>query len=199
MPPALVVFDLVGTTVEDQPHIAGAFQRSLSDGGIAVGPSEISGLRGGSKRAAVASLVPPGADHLERSGRVYERFCRHLIEAYAAAPPRIIPRVLSVFAQLRRRDIRIALNTGFERELAQMILERLDWPAGTFDAVVCGDDVACGRPSPELILKAMERTRVAEAERVANVGDTANDLLAAVPHTHLVRSIADVPSAVLRQ
>ncbi len=222
MVPALVVFDLVGTTAEDQPHIARALQRSLSEEGIAVGPADISRLRGGSKREAIASLVPPDAGHVTRSRRVYERFYRQLLEAYAADPPRTIPGVLPVFEDLRRRDIRIALNTGFERDLAHMILDRLDWPAGTCDAVVCGDDVACGRPSPDLIFKAMELTAVADTARVANVGDTANDLLAgsragvrwnigvltgahrrdtlaAAPHTHLVTSIADVPSAILRR
>jgi len=47
-----------------------------------------------------------------------------------------------------------------------------------FDAAVCGDDVAQGRPAPYLIFRAMESASARNVHRVANVGDTALDLLA---------------------
>jgi phosphonatase-like hydrolase len=219
MPPALVVFDLVGTTAEDQPQIAVAFQEALADEGIVIGPPEILAVRGTSKRQAISSLVPQGRGHSEQCDAVYARFRRYLLDAYQANAPQAIPGAVRVFEHLRRNEIRVALNTGFERELAQIILDTLNWPAGSYDAVVCGDDVPHGRPAPDLIFKAMQATNVDDVRRVANVGDTANDLLAgfhagvcwnigvlsgahdratlaAAPHTHLLASIADLPSAI---
>ena len=84
------------------------------------------------------------------------------------------------------------------------------------DAVICGDDVAEGRPAPHLILEAMRATGIADPHRVASVGDTVLDLeagwnagvrwnigvlsgahdraaLERAPHTHIVQSIADLP------
>lgn len=91
-------------------------------------------------------------------------------------------------------------------------------PAGVVvDAVVCADDVAAGRPAPYLVFHAMEATGVARTDRVLVAGDTAADLgcgnaagaayvvavltgradaahLGAHRHTHLLRSVADLPA-----
>jgi phosphoglycolate phosphatase-like HAD superfamily hydrolase len=85
------------------------------------------------------------------------------------------------------------------------------------DAVVCGDDVAQGRPAPFLIFRCMEATATICVHRVAVVGDTTLDLQAAdnagvqwqigvlsgahareqleqQPHSHLLGSVAELPS-----
>ena len=58
----------------------------------------------------------------------------------------------------------------------QLILSRVAWPAGLVDVVVCGDDVARGRPAPDMIFACMERAGVDDATRVAVVGDTRLDM-----------------------
>jgi 2-aminoethylphosphonate-pyruvate transaminase len=119
-----------------------------------------------------------------------------------------------VFAALRARGIRIALDTGFERRVADAILDRLGWSVGdTVDALVTSDEVPSGRPDPAMIFRAMERVGVRHAERVAKVGDTPADLkqgmaagcalvvgvtsgshsrdeLEAWPHTHLIDELS---------
>lgn len=118
---------------------------------------------------------------------------------------------------LRERGVRIAANTGFDRETTAMLLDALGWGGDFFDAVVCGDDVVLGRPAPDLIFRAMESAGACDVHRVANVGDTALDLLAGhdagvrwnvgvlsgahdrsqleeAPHTHLLPSVAELPS-----
>ena len=112
----------------------------------------------------------------------------------------------------------MALNTGFDRMIAYLILEAVGWQTAV-DAVVCGDDVALGRPAPDLIFKAMERSGVADAGRVMTVGDTVLDLragknagagwvigglsgaprreqLEVEPHDHLISSVAKLPVLV---
>jgi phosphonatase-like hydrolase len=86
----------------------------------------------------------------------------------------------------------------------------------TIDATVTSDEVAQGRPFPDMIFRAMELTGVTDVKRVAKVGDTPSDLgegmaagcgwvvgvtggshtreeLLAHPHTHLIPSIAQLP------
>ena len=47
---------------------------------------------------------------------------------------------------------------------------------GVADALVCGDDVAQGRPAPYMIFRAMERTGTIDVARVLNIGDTVLDI-----------------------
>jgi phosphoglycolate phosphatase-like HAD superfamily hydrolase len=64
--PELVVFDLAGTTVEDRGQVPDAFEAALAAHGLAVSHEQIGDVRGSSKRTAIASFVPAGADHSAR-------------------------------------------------------------------------------------------------------------------------------------
>jgi phosphonatase-like hydrolase len=111
----------------------------------------------------------------------------------------------------------VALNTGFDRDTARLLLDALGWTTGKVDAIVCGDEVPRGRPAPYMIFRCMEAAGATSVRRVANVGDTTLDLraghnagvalnigvlsgahgcelLAAEPHTHLLASVADLPA-----
>jgi phosphoglycolate phosphatase len=211
----LVVFDMAGTTVVDDGQVPEAFTRALADHGIVIGPGHIQGVRGAAKRQAILDLLPQGGDRELKAERALASFREHLARLYRGTV-REIPGAAGVFAWLRARGIRAALNTGFDRDTAKMLLEALGWANGTVDAVVCGEDVARGRPAPDMILRCMELTGVASADSVANVGDTVLDLqaghaararwnigvlsgaherklLAAQPHTHLLASVAELP------
>jgi len=215
--PELVVFDLAGTTVEDRGQVPEAFEAALAAHGLAVSPDDLAAVRGSSKREAIASLVPAGADHASRSAAVYDAFRRELGARYAATGVHAVAGAADAFRWLKERRVRIAFDTGFDRQITALLLDRLGWQTGIADAIVCGDDVARGRPAPDLILQAMQRTGTADAARVANVGDTTLDLqaghaarvrwnvgvlsgahtrarLESQPHTHLLDSVAALPS-----
>ena len=212
----LVVFDMAGTTIVDDGQVPEAFTAALAEHGIAVGPGDIRDVRGAAKRQAILDLLPAGKDRDRKAERVLSSFRGHLARLYRGTV-REVPGAAGVFRWLRGRGIRAALNTGFDRDTAKMLLETLGWNKGTVDAVVCGDDVARGRPAPDMILRCMELTGVASAASVASVGDTMLDLqagrnagvrynigvltgahgretLAAQPHTHLLESVADLPA-----
>ena len=212
---ALVCFDMAGTTVVDDGQVPEAFTRALAQHGIAVGEADIRNVRGAAKRQAILDLLPQGPDRAEEAERVLASFREHLARLYRGTV-REIAGASSTFRWLRARGIRVALNTGFDRETANMLLQALGWSEGAVDAIVCGDDVARGRPAPDMILRCMELTGVAAAGAVANVGDTVLDLqagdnakvawnigvlsgahprplMAAQPHTHLLGSVAELP------
>jgi phosphonatase-like hydrolase len=135
---------------------------------------------------------------------------------------REVPGAAAAFAELRRAGVKVALNTGFFRPIVDVLLDRLGWsiPA-VIDASVTSDEAPRGRPHPDMIWHLMARLGVADARRVAKVGDTPVDLeegtiagcglvigvttgaatakrLRECPHTHIVSSVADVPALVLR-
>ena len=209
----LVVFDLAGTTVEDHGEVPGAFSAALAEFGLEVTPEQVKQVRGSSKRQAVLSFIPPGPRQAQTAAEAYTAFRNHLVRRYAEGGVRAIPGAERVFQSLREKGVKVALNTGFEREITRLLLAALGWTQGTVDAVVCGDEVAHGRPAPDLILRAMELVSARDAGQVANVGDTVLDLqagyqagvrwnigvlsgahdrqtLESAPHTHLLASVA---------
>jgi phosphonatase-like hydrolase len=212
--PALVVFDLAGTTVEDAGQVPAAFAEALLEQGIRVTPDQVRAVRGSSKREALASFIPEGAQRPERLDAAYASFRARLAGKYAACA-RAVPGAAEAISVLRLRGVRVALSTGFDRDTTALLLDSLDWSRGFVDAVVCGDDVPAGRPAPYLIYRAMELTGTHAVRTVASVGDTTLDLeagfnaavgwnigvlsgahdrpaMAAAPHTHLVSSVADL-------
>ncbi|HMV83475.1 MAG TPA: phosphonatase-like hydrolase [Blastocatellia bacterium] len=212
----LVIFDLAGTTVQDGGQVPQAFTSALAAHGLVVTPEQLHQVRGASKRQAVLHFIPDGPERLARAEQVYATFRTQLAEAYQQSGVAPVAGAEQTFAWLRARDIRIALNTGFDREITALLLAALGWDQGVADAVVCGDDVSQGRPAPYLIFHALEATGVQSVHRTANVGDTSLDLqaghhagvgwnigvlsgahdratLSAAPHTHLLASVADLP------
>jgi phosphonatase-like hydrolase len=214
--PKLVVFDMAGTTVLDRGDVPAAFTAALAEEGIWVTAEQVKGVRGASKRQAVLELMPEGPDRAQRAERAYASFKRHLSRRFATGV-QAISGAAEAFRQLRQRDIKVALNTGFDREITELLLAALQWANGQVDAVVCGDEVPRGRPAPDLIFRCMQQTGTLSVHDVAVVGDTTLDLqagnnagvrwnigvltgahsreqLQAQPHTHLLGSVADVPS-----
>ena len=54
-------------------------------------------------------------------------------------------------------------NTGFNRSITQVILDRLGWSRSRLiDATICSDEVAAGRPHPDMIRALMARLGVAD-------------------------------------
>ncbi|MFM9881945.1 MAG: phosphonatase-like hydrolase [Burkholderiales bacterium] len=211
----LVVADMAGTTVKDSGDVAHAFAAALEGHGIEAPAAQINAVRGASKREAIATLIAPkyGSD-ITRSDAVYASFKDHLRTLFTrAAEP--IPGALATFDWLRGRGIKIALNTGFDRDIADLLIDALNWRR-VVDALICGDDVPQGRPAPYLIFRAMEATATIDVGHVLNIGDTVSDLkaarnagvavsvgvlsgahrrhqLEAEPHTTLIESIAELP------
>ena len=177
-PPRLVVFDLAGTTVDDDAQVAAAFSAVLRAQGVTLNADDLARVRGTSKREAISTLLVPGSDHEQRVARAYSAFRRQLLAAYAGTPVTPVAGSASLFQRLKGAGTRIALNTGFDRLITDAVLGHAGWSRDTFDAVVCGDDVSAGRPAPYLIFRAMELTRVTSVHDVMTVGDTVNDLWA---------------------
>jgi phosphonatase-like hydrolase len=220
--PALVVFDLGGTTIRDNGDVPAAFVEALAAAKLHVEAGEIDGWRGASKREVIRRLVTERRSDLSSEAQetlassVYGEFRTVLAARLRQAPDLSIPGVTGAFERLQAAGIRVALNSGFDRDILDLILSIVAWPSGLLDAIVCGDDVAEGRPAPHMIFRSMALTGVTDAHRVAVVGDTRLDLEAGLnagaryrigvlggahdratleraPHTHILPSAAAVP------
>lgn len=78
---------------------------------------------------------------------------------------------------MRQQNVKIVLNTGFYREVADIIFAKLGWQQGkTFDFSITSDEVPKGRPAPFMIENAMNYFNISQPNQVAKIGDTPSDL-----------------------
>jgi phosphonatase-like hydrolase len=217
----LIVFDLAGTVIEDAGQVPAAFTSALQKHEIEVTSDSLREVRGASKREVIQRFVErqsgvSRADVRSRTEEIYNSFRSTLAGIYEAEGVREIAGATETFAWLQRRGVRVALNTGFDRTITELLLNSMSWDKDLVNAVVCGDDVAQGRPAPYLIFRAMEKSGITSVHQVSNVGDTVLDLQAGQnagvlynigvlsgaharaqlerePHTHLLSSVAALP------
>lgn len=219
----LAVLDIAGTTVDDGQQVYKVLAETARAHGATPSDADIARWHGAAKHEALKALltessgVEPGPDQL---ATVVDDFRARLQSAYADHPPVPLPGVVEALGRLRRAGVKVVLNTGFDREIVTTLLAALGWHGdAVVDGVVCGSEVAQGRPAPYMIFRAMELTGVTARSRVLVAGDTPRDLqaglnagagyvvgvlsgagtvaeLGAEQHTHLLASVADIPALV---
>jgi phosphonatase-like hydrolase len=217
----LVVFDMAGTTVNDHESVNRCVRSALAAAGVLVTAAQVNAVMGLPKPVAIARLVEECELRAEMRGQIdaiHRDFVTRSVAFYKGDPSVYeVAGTTRVFQTLKSSGIRVALNTGFNRSIAQVILDRLGWSQnGLIDTTICSDEVPRGRPHPDMIQSLMARIGVGDARRVAKVGDTPADLLEGqnagcglvvgvtrgshsrrelepFPHTNLIETIADFP------
>jgi phosphonatase-like hydrolase len=221
-PIQLVVFDLAGTTIEDE---GGMVLQSLVETAQAYElpgtPEKLNALMGMNKREVfgmlTAQLYP--ANEARANSLADEALANFIGRMRAAYEAHLAPMsgAEETFAYLRERGIKIATDTGFDATIGSLIMERLNWPGRLIDLAVFSSDVSRGRPAPYMIYRAMEKLAVLDVRKVMKLGDSPADLeegtnagcgevigvlsgahtattLGAYRHTRLIQSVADLPA-----
>lgn len=183
--PALVVFDLAGTTVHDTGEVAHCLSSAITGWGYACDVSLANTRMGEKKPVAIAQLCELsyqlGQGELvtaERVRVIHEEFLRLMNHHYLSSEMvREVTGAAKLFSALRSRGAKVALDTGFSRDTVDILMRRLGWTIPeTIDAVVTSDEVQTGRPGPDLFLEAMRRCHIDDVTQCAHVGDTPSDI-----------------------
>lgn len=182
-PIQLIVFDIAGTTVEDKGEIANAFQSALKEVGYDVPVSKINPLMGYKKTEAIKRMLTgyePQKDKITEDyiNTIHDRFLKLMVHHYSTAleiTP--LPHTEEVFALLKEKQIKIGLDTGFSKEITDVIIDRLGWiKDGKADSVISSNEVKAGRPLPYMIEEMMNRFDITDPKKVIKVGDTEVDV-----------------------
>lgn len=181
---ALVVFDMAGTTVADKGNVNKAFRDAFAAEGIAVSESDVNKLMGYRKIEAIDMVVNQFAPYLGNKKqdtviRIHEKFNRDMIFFYENDMKlKPLPYAGELFEWLQDQGIKVALNTGFTRQITDTILKRLGWDTNSFiNTVICSDEVSEGRPHAYMIQSIMRQLEIADVTTVAKVGDTEVDIM----------------------
>lgn len=177
----LVVFDMAGTTVSDENYVGAAFTAAMKKYGYEPKIEEVNPIMGYEKPIAIKMMlekleleVSKISDQLIE--KIHSEFVAIMLDFYrTSANIKPLPNVEDTFEKLRNQGIKIGLDTGFSKDIAQLIIDRLDWHHKV-DCIVASDEVSQGRPYPYMIQKIMKDLQIENAAEVAKVGDTEVDI-----------------------
>ncbi len=179
----LVVFDIAGTTVKDDHDVSKAFQAALKKSHYEVPIELIDPLMGYEKTLAIKQILRLHEHNdakitSELVSKIHTEFVKQMISHYEVAKGiEPLHNVEETFAKLHEQGVRVGINTGFSRDIADTIVTRLQWiEKGLIDYVVGSDEVELGRPYPFMIQKMMLEAGIERPKEVAKVGDTEVDI-----------------------
>ncbi|MCZ4222559.1 HAD-IA family hydrolase [Pedobacter rhodius] len=179
----LVVFDMAGTTVRDENKVTETFKAALHKFGYLVPDAVINPLMGYEKSLAITKMLhqyEPDANKITQSliNDIHQEFIRLMIGYYQQTHLlESLPNAESTMKTLRNAGIKVGINTGFSKDIAETIVTRLKWrEKGVFDYLIGSDEVKEGRPNPAMIYSMMKLAGISDASEVAKVGDTEVDV-----------------------
>jgi HAD superfamily hydrolase (TIGR01509 family) len=155
-PVQAVLWDMDGTLVDTEPYWIAAEYRLVESFGGRWSDEHA--------HAVIGKPLLVTAGYLQQHGRVplsREQIVDRLLDDVIADTRRQVdwrPGTLALLAEMRQAGLPMAMVTMSYRNLANTVAELL--PPGTFQALVCGDEVRHGKPDPEPYLLAAARLGV---------------------------------------
>ena len=167
-------FDVEGTLVDAVMPTLRCWHETLLTFGQDVPLDALHRLSGLDGKLMLAQLLP-GVSAADRDSIIEQQGARYRREFLPHVKP--FPGVRLLFEEVRQRGRRIALATDCQKDELQRYLAITEI-GDLVDGFACGDDVECGKPSPDIIRIALDRVD-AEGKQSVMVGDTAFDAQAA--------------------
>jgi phosphonatase-like hydrolase len=176
----MVVFDMAGTTVNENNVVYKTLRKAINEAGFDFTLDQVLEQGAGNEKLQAIKKVLKvygGIEDDTLADAIYENFIVQLAQAYSTLEVLPQDNATDLFAALKDKDILTVLNTGYNRETAQSLIDKLGWEEGSeFDLLVTATDVKASRPKPDMIWFAMEKYGITDATEVVKVGDSIIDI-----------------------
>lgn len=176
----MVVLDMAGTTIDEDNLVYKTLYKTLQKNGIQCTLLDVlTHGAGKEKRKAIIDIIawlniPVSIQEIDE---IFILFLKDLTEAYRNATVFSQKNAEELFETLHKKDIIVVLNTGYDSNIANNLLVKLNWVAGvTFHQLITSSDVINGRPLPDMIHLAMKQFNITDSSLVAKVGDSIIDI-----------------------
>jgi HAD superfamily hydrolase (TIGR01509 family) len=183
-----VIFDLDGVLADSEPWWTKIDAALLAGYGVTYGGEYHREVLGVSYSIAIEfyrnafGITAPADEMMRRREQIaIEFFAQHI---------GVFPSARAVLEQLRQMDLRLGVGTSSVSACARPFLERHAL-TGFFDAVVSGEEVARGKPYPDIYLRVAELLAVAPRQCLV-----IEDALSGIAAAKAARmSVAAIPDA----
>lgn len=192
----LVVFDLSGTTVQDDNAVAKSLHKASVEFNLGVELEEFEKTIGTNKIHLYEFMIARSRGQQvtiqdfekydfpeihEEAMKVFHRYSEIMLDYYhhnVAA----MPGAVETFQWCRENGIKVATDTGFHRDVNNAIMEGLQWiNNGLIDFAIDVEHTnGVGRPAPFMIFNIMQQLDIQSVHEVIKVGDTPADLLSGI-------------------
>ena len=176
----MVVFDMAGTTVNEDNVVYKTLRKAINEAGFDFTLEEVLEQGAGKEKLqAIKSILKVfgNTEDNQLADKIYQVFIGQLATAYNTLE--ILPQdnAVDLFKELKKRNILVILNTGYNFETAQSLINKLKWQKGVdYDGLITATDVTNNRPQPDMILLAMAQFGIINGDEVIKVGDSIIDI-----------------------
>ena len=175
----LLVSDMAGTTVQEKGIVYSALFRTIKIIKPNLQKSEITRFTGHKKSDVIKHFVLNENIISPKSiiKNLNSEFNYFLKKEYMNNPTikLIHPDLPDYFNMLRYNGIRVALNTGYNKDIQNILVDKLNM-INFIDDYISSEEVKNGRPFPYMIHELMERNNIDDISQVVKVGDTVSDI-----------------------
>jgi phosphonatase-like hydrolase len=176
----LIAFDVAGTTVTDEGLVISAFKQAFADSESELWATDAERLTEyalatmGQSKIEVFTALTGDAERAENAVKAFEKA---YFEAVREQGVKEIPGAGKALAELKERGILLSLNTGFSREILNLIIDQLGWKS-LIDFTITPQEAGAGRPSPRMLIRTADALNLSDPDAVVIVGDTIADMKA---------------------
>jgi len=176
----MIVFDMAGTTIDEDNIVYKTLHKSINEYGVHVDLQAVLAVGAGQEKlTAIKDIVTRygNQEDLLKASDMYNYFMNHLQAAYEEFDIKAMQNAASVLMNIRSKGILVVLNTGYDRNTAAFISNKIKWTQlNEYDLLVTASDVPKNRPAPDMIHFAMNHFSLNDANCVVKIGDSKIDI-----------------------
>ena len=174
----LIVFDMAGTTVDEGGIVYKTLVNTIKSYQIPIEDDEIKNWYGVNKTEVLKFFLNRSGQDDTKLESMLSDFKTNLKKNYFEDKniKLINERLPDLFTKLRKRGIKIALNSGFSVDIQETLIDNLNL-RDYIDGYISSESVPHGRPEPFMIQTLMKRFGIDDPKQVLKIGDSINDVL----------------------
>ena len=175
----LLVCDMAGTTIQEKGIVYNSLFKTIKMIKPDLDKSEITKFHGCSKSEVIKYFI--NDRKLNSPNKIQEHleseFNYFLKNEYTKnnSVKLIHPDLPDYFNMLRDNGIKVALNTGYNKDIQNLLIDKLNM-TNFIDDCISSDEVTYGRPYPFMIHKLMNRNNISDINNVIKIGDSVMDI-----------------------
>jgi phosphonatase-like hydrolase len=176
----MIVFDMAGTSVDEGNVVYKTLHKAIKKICPEISFEQVLLWGAGKEKLQAINDTLLFTNHSLSNEAIQEIFADFLQELEIAYDNLVViptKNTERLFLELRTMNIKVVLNTGYNRTTAKSLINKLNWIEGVhYDLLVTASDVIKNRPHPDMILFAMQALNINDPKTVIKVGDSTIDI-----------------------